>query len=91
MRIAIVTDAWFPHVSGVATTIQATTEKLEEWGHTVLVVGPSSFRFTVPLPGYAEIRLALFAHRALTRVLDDFKPDAVHIAVEGPLGFAARK
>jgi glycosyltransferase involved in cell wall biosynthesis len=91
LRVAVVTDAWFPHVSGVATTIKATKEKLEEWGHTVLVIGPSDFKFTVPLPGYAEIKLALFADRELARKLDAFKPDAVHIAVDlGPLGLAAR-
>lgn len=90
LRIAIVTDAWFPHVSGVATTIRATQQKLEEWGHTVLVIGPSDFKHTVPMPGYSEIKLALFARRALVRKLDAFKPDAIHIAVEGPLGFAAR-
>jgi DNA recombination protein RmuC len=76
MRIAIVTDAWFPHVSGVATTIKATKEELEKMGHTVLVVGPSDFDFRVPLPSYAEIKLALFADRKLAKILDDFKPDA---------------
>jgi glycosyltransferase involved in cell wall biosynthesis len=90
MRIAIVTDAWFPHVSGVATTIKATKEELEKMGHTVLVVGPSDFDFRVPLPSYAEIKLALFADRKLAKILDDFKPDAIHLSVEGPLGLAGR-
>lgn len=91
LKIAIVTDAWFPHVSGVATTIQATKHELEKMGHTILVIGPSDFTFKVPLPGYAEIKLALFADRALAKKLDDFHPDAIHISVEGPLGLAARK
>lgn len=90
IKIAIVTDAWFPHVSGVATTIKETKDELEKMGHTVLVIGPSDFRFRVPLPGYAEIKLALFADRALARKLDAFQPDAIHISVEGPLGLAAR-
>jgi len=90
IKIAIVTDAWFPHVSGVATTIRETKEELEKMGHTVLVIGPSDFRFRVPLPGYAEIKLALFADRALAKKLNAFKPDAIHISVEGPLGLAAR-
>ena len=29
--------------------------------------------------------------RALAKVLDTLQPDAVHIATEGPLGWAARK
>lgn len=90
MKIAIVTDAWFPHVSGVATTIKATKDELELLGHTVLVIGPSDFRFTVPTPTYPEIKLALFADRELARKLDVFRPDAIHVAVEGPLGLAAR-
>ena len=90
IKIAIVTDAWFPHVSGVATTIRATKHELEKMGHTVLVIGPSDFKFKVPLPGYAEIKLALFADRALAKKLDAFQPDAIHISVEGPLGIAAR-
>lgn len=90
MKIAIVTDAWFPHVSGVATTIRATKEELERMGHTVLVIGPSDFDFRVPLPSYPEIKLALFPDAKLARMLDEFKPDAIHISVEGPLGLAAR-
>jgi glycosyltransferase involved in cell wall biosynthesis len=91
LRVAVVTDAWFPHVSGVATTIKATKEKLEEWGNTVLVIGPSDFKFTIPLPTYPEVKLALFPDRELARRLDAFKPDAIHIAVDlGPLGLAAR-
>lgn len=90
MKIAIVTDAWFPHVSGVATTIKATKDELEKMGHTVLVIGPSDFDFRVPLPTYSEIKLALFADSKLAKMLDGFRPDAIHISVEGPLGMAAR-
>lgn len=89
-RIAIVTDAYFPHISGVATTIKATAEELERAGHTVKVISPVDFKFKVPLPGYSEVKLALFADRELRKQLDAFQPDAVHIAVEGPLGHAAK-
>ncbi len=90
MKIAIVTDAWFPHVSGVATTIKATKEELEKMGHTVKVIGPSDFDFKVPLLSYPEIKLALFADRKLAQILDEFAPDAIHLSVEGPLGLAGR-
>jgi glycosyltransferase involved in cell wall biosynthesis len=90
MKIAIVSDDGPPHVSGVVTTIQATKAELEKMGHTVLVVDPNDFSFKVPLPTYPEIALALFPDRKLAKILDDFKPDAVHISVEGPLGLAAR-
>lgn len=90
MRIAIVTDAYFPQVSGVATTIRATANELEEMGHQVLIVGPYDFRFRIPMPGYTEIQLALFAGRALAKKLDAFHPESIHISVEGPLGLEAR-
>ena len=90
LRIAIITDAYFPQVSGVATTIKATADELERIGHTVKIISPSNFRFKVPLPGYSEIKLAFFAYRSLRKQLDEFKPDAIHISVEGPLGHAAK-
>ncbi len=47
-------------------------------------------RRTIPLPTYAEIRLAVFPGRGVRRELDAFDPDCVHIATEGTLGLAAR-
>jgi glycosyltransferase involved in cell wall biosynthesis len=90
IKIAIVTDAWFPHVSGVATTIAATKRELEKIGHMVLVIGPSDFKVTFPMPTYPEIKLVLSPRERLAEILDNFKPNAIHIAVEGPLGLAAR-
>lgn len=90
-RIAIVTDAYFPQISGVATTIKATVHELEKQGHKTLVIAPKDFRFTIPMPGYSEIKLAFFANRALARMLNEFKPDHIHISVEGPLGRAAKR
>lgn len=90
-RIAIVTDAYFPHISGVATTIKATAEELIRRGHEVLIISPSDFKFKIPVPTYPEIKLVLNPYRKLKEMLDEFKPDALHVAVEGPLGMAAKK
>jgi glycosyltransferase involved in cell wall biosynthesis len=89
VRIAIVTDAWTPQTNGVVTTLQRTAEGLRSLGHEVGFCTPEGRR-TVPCPTYPEIRLALFAGRAVGRWLDAFAPDALHIATEGPLGVAAR-
>jgi glycosyltransferase involved in cell wall biosynthesis len=43
------------------------------------------------MPGYASIRLAVLPARRLARLVDAFRPDALHIATEGPLGIAARR
>lgn len=90
MNIVLVSDAWFPQINGVVNTLARTREQLEKLGHTVPIISPQGFR-TVPLPSYPEIRLALFAGRRVHARLDELKPDAVHIATEGPLGLAARR
>ena len=58
-------------------------------GHIAMVIGPDRFR-TLPCPTYPDIRLSILPRRKLTRLIDEFAPDALHISTEGPLGFAAR-
>ncbi len=91
MRILIISDAWKPQTNGVVRTYEHLQEELVTLGHTVLVIGPHDFRCRVPLPGYPEIELALFAYRPLSRILESFRPDTIHIGTEGPLGQAARR
>ena len=88
--IAIVTDAWRPQTNGVVRTLSTTCEVLRRWGHEVSVISPDQY-WSVPAPTYPEIRLALTWPGAAGRALARIKPDAVHIATEGPLGFAARR
>jgi glycosyltransferase involved in cell wall biosynthesis len=90
VRILIVTDAWYPQVNGVVRTLATTRAELEKLGHTVDVIGPDRFR-TFPMPTYPEIRLALRPGGRLKGMIDGIRPDAIHIATEGPLGFAARR
>lgn len=89
LRILIVSDAWFPQVNGVVRTLSIVAEKLRADGDTVEVIGPDRFR-SVPMPGYAEIRLAIAPRRRLAQLVTAFGPDVVHIATEGPLGWAMR-
>lgn len=89
MRIVIVTDAWLPQTNGVVTTVQQTGGQLDAMGHRVLFVTPETFR-TIPLPTYRSIRLALWPRRRVERMLEGFAPDCIHVATEGPLGWAAR-
>ena len=89
MRIALATDAWHPQVNGVVRALSTTVDHLRRRGHEVEVIEPSSFR-TVPCPTYPEIRLALGCKGAIGRILDGYDPGSVHIATEGPIGWAAR-
>lgn len=90
-RILLVTDAWRPQVNGVVFVFENIKKVLEARGHGVAIAHPGLFRITVPLPLYPEIKLAVFPERRLRRMFDDVRPDAVHIATEGPLGLAARR
>jgi glycosyltransferase involved in cell wall biosynthesis len=89
MRILIVSDAWFPQVNGVVRTLSVVADKLAAMGDTVEVIGPDRFR-NLPMPGYAEIRLAITPKRRLAQLVADFAPEIIHIATEGPLGWAMR-
>ncbi|MEQ8772581.1 MAG: glycosyltransferase family 1 protein [Erythrobacter sp.] len=88
--IAIITDAWFPQTNGVVRTLSTTCDVLRGWGHEVTVISPEQYR-SVPAPTYPEIRLAITAPGSVGRQLARIAPEAVHIATEGPLGFAARR
>jgi glycosyltransferase involved in cell wall biosynthesis len=88
-RLIIATDAWAPQVNGVATTLGALVKELRDRGVAVEIVTPGDFP-TVPLPTYRDIGLALARRRAIRHRIDMFRPDIVHIATEGPIGWATR-
>jgi glycosyltransferase involved in cell wall biosynthesis len=89
MKILIVTDAAPPQVNGVVITLGTLSNELIKLGHEVRQITPMGF-VTVPCPTYPEIRLAMFAGRRVREIIEAEKPDAIHIATEGPLGMAAR-
>jgi glycosyltransferase involved in cell wall biosynthesis len=90
VRIAIVTDAWSPQVNGVVRTLQSVRAELEKMGHEVLIISPDLF-LSVPCPTYPEIRLAFASTGAVGQMLEEFSPQAVHLATEGPVCLAARR
>jgi glycosyltransferase involved in cell wall biosynthesis len=89
LKVLIVTDAWAPQVNGVVRTLEILGRDLSALGHEVRYATPEG-RWTVPLPTYSEIKLAVFPRGALEREIREFAPDAIHIATEGTLGFSAR-
>jgi glycosyltransferase involved in cell wall biosynthesis len=89
MKILIVTDAWEPQVNGVVRTLKMTRRELEIMGHQVEFLSPLEFR-SFPCPTYPEISLAFCTPKQLARRIEAIKPDSLHIATEGPLGWMAR-
>lgn len=88
MRILIATDAWKPQVNGVVRTLENTRSSLESLGHEIKVVSPDNF-WSIPCPTYPEIQLA-WGVAPVGKMIRDFAPHAIHIATEGPVGFAVR-
>lgn len=89
VRILIATDAWLPQTNGVVSTLRQTISHLQRRGHEVETLTPARFR-TVPCPGYGEIRLSLGARSGVRDVFEQFRPEAIHVATEGPIGYAVR-
>ncbi|MDM7942628.1 MAG: glycosyltransferase family 1 protein [Hydrogenophaga sp.] len=90
MKILIVTDAWQPQANSVATTLAELVRQLQISGHEVVVIQPGQFR-TRPGPGFPNIEMAWFPGARLRELMDAADADAIHIATEGPLGWAARR
>ena len=84
----IVSDAWRPQVNGVVRTLATLVVELASLGIVAEVIGPDRFH-TLPCPTYPDIRLSVLPRRKLGRLMTAFRPDALHIATEGPLGIAA--
>ncbi len=89
MKIALVIDCWAPQVNGVVRTYTTTVAELGRMGHVVRVIAPPAFR-TIRCPTDREYRLAVGASAGVARMLDEFQPDAIHVATEASLGLAAR-
>ena len=89
MRVLIATDAWHPQVNGVVRTLTSLAESARGLGVSIDFLTPEGFR-SVPLPTYSGLRLALPGSGEIARRIEAAQPDAIHIATEGSIGFAAR-
>lgn len=96
MRVAIVTESFFPQVNGVTNTVRHTVDRLLETGHEPLVIapGPGLTRYrnvrvvrvrSMALPGYRTFSLGL-PDSAVEATLGAFRPDVVHLASPIMLG-----
>jgi 1,2-diacylglycerol 3-alpha-glucosyltransferase/glucuronosyltransferase len=89
MRILVATDAWHPQVNGVVRTLTMMAEAARDLGVDVSFLTPASFR-TFAMPSYADLRVALPGRSKIARLIAEARPDNIHIATEGPIGFAVR-
>jgi glycosyltransferase involved in cell wall biosynthesis len=102
LHIALVTETYPPELNGVSLSVRRIVDFLRERGHAVEVVRPrqpadhagsagdEEFLLRgMTLPLYPGLRFGFPATRHLrTRWLRQ-RPDVVHVATEGPLGWSA--
>jgi glycosyltransferase involved in cell wall biosynthesis len=89
MRVLVATDAWRPQVNGVVRTLGSLARAASKLGVTIDFLTPDGFP-TFQLPTYPGLRLAVPSRREIAARIDAGRPDAIHIATEGPIGFAVR-
>ena len=104
MHIAVVTETYPPDINGVAHTLSKMVQGLQDNGHVIWLIRPkheksdsaaAAQRFQevlvkgLPIPFYKQLRMGLPAKGELTRLWSKQRPDIVHIATEGPLGWSA--
>jgi glycosyltransferase involved in cell wall biosynthesis len=104
MRIAVVTETWPPEVNGVAVTLAKLVQSLSQRNHDVQLIRPRQAKADaglrdsnleevlmrgMPIPRYPELKLGLPSKKTLVKAWTVRRPDVVHIATEGPLGWSA--
>jgi len=89
MKILIATDAWHPQVNGVVRTLTSLAKSAAALGADIGFLTPDGFP-SMPLPTYPGLRIALPNRREIARRIAEAAPDAIHIATEGPIGWAVR-
>jgi glycosyltransferase involved in cell wall biosynthesis len=90
MRVLVATDAWHPQVNGVVRTLMSLADSARPQGATIEFLTPEGFP-TVGLPTYRTLRCALPTRRAIARRIEKARPNAIHIATEGPIGHMVRR
>src|SRR4030081_2819491 len=89
MRILVATDAWHPQVNGVVRTLTSLARSAAALGAEVQFLTPDGFP-SLGVPTYPGLRMALPNRREIARRIEAASPDAIHIATEGPVGWAVR-
>jgi glycosyltransferase involved in cell wall biosynthesis len=89
MRILIATDAWHPQVNGVVRTLTSLAGSASALGSQIEFLTPDGFP-SLGVPTYPGLRMALPNRREIAARIEAVSPDAIHVATEGPIGWAVR-
>ncbi len=104
LRVAFVSETYPPEVNGVAMTVARLVDGMHARNHDVQLIRPRQPRFddvtryarydevlmrSLPIPRYPDLRMGVPSKRSLVKLWSVHRPDVVHIATEGVLGWSA--
>jgi len=106
MKILIASDLYWPVINGVSTFSRNLAIGLANAGHEVVVIAPSQVgkrhvevdgnytiyrTATVTFPFYQSYRISLAPSFEVKKIIDEFKPDIIHIQMLLMIGQAVMK
>ena len=86
--ILIVTDNLYDQINGVVTTYKNIEACAVRDNYRVVYLDPGRFRY-FDCPGYHQVKIAI--PRNVGPILEEIRPDHIHIATEGPVGLRVRQ
>jgi len=104
MKVALVAESFLPQSNGVTNSLLRVIDHLTSRGDEAMVIAPESKGSQGPVrygiasitrlpamgwPGYRDVRVALSGVGKISRVLEDYEPDIVHLASPFTLGWTA--
>ncbi|WP_419812934.1 glycosyltransferase family 4 protein [Bacterioplanoides sp.] len=101
-RISIVTETYVPDVNGVANSLRHLIQSLDRDAYRIQIIRTSPKQHWLPqeeeiwttgvtIPMYPDLQLGLPARQTIAAAWQQFQPDLIFIATEGPLGYSALK
>ncbi len=88
-KLLIFTDTYEHQVNGAKVTLEELARNMGKRNEIVIVSG-DDFQ-SVPFPTYAEVRFAIVTAKKISSIIQEEKPDMIHIVTEGTIGFAAAR
>ena len=102
LKITIVTETWSPEINGVANSLLQLCKGLQKLGHRIQLIRPiqkticTDFQaeqeclvWAKSIPKYADMQFGMPQYVKVSKAIERFAPDVVHIVTEGPLGLTA--
>ena len=86
MRIALVTETFYPAVDGTTTTLKAVADRLVDRGHTVRIIAPGPGLTSYRTSQVVRVRPLEAIGPQVRAAIEQFAPDLVQVCSPGSLG-----